>query len=73
MSSDSAGYSCFSSTPFQNWWSIIEFYKKEMAGGPPLSHRIDLPEARQLVEEAGFKVVKEMDISEQYYMLVLES
>ncbi|MBI4289666.1 MAG: 1-(5-phosphoribosyl)-5-[(5-phosphoribosylamino)methylideneamino]imidazole-4-carboxamide isomerase [Chloroflexi bacterium] len=53
------------------WVGIVEWVKKEMPVGPPLSERIDPAEARQLAARAGLTVSGEKALGEDYYIIVL--
>ena len=53
------------------WLAILEWYKRESDGGPPLDQRIDEAEMLKLVTAAGFRFTGRHELNRDQYMLVL--
>ena len=61
-------YRCLRKT---GWSAILEWRKKETAEGPPLDRRIGSDEMASLVEDAGFRVSSQRDVTSAHYLLVV--
>ncbi len=48
---------------------ILEWQKTKTQGGPPLEDRISKEEALRILEDSGFKDVKELNVYDQAYCL----
>ena len=53
------------------WTAIIEWYKRETEGGPPVEERLTQEEVRGMGEESGFVFVKKSELNENHYMVLL--
>ncbi|KAB2954264.1 hypothetical protein F9B85_00785 [Heliorestis acidaminivorans] len=49
--------------------AIIEFEAKEMEVGPPVHHRIDKAETKELLQKAGFSIIIEDSFTDMFYGL----
>jgi ubiquinone/menaquinone biosynthesis C-methylase UbiE len=47
--------------------AVIEFNETQTIFGPPISHRIDRKQVKELLTDIGFQCVSYMDISEAFY------
>jgi len=54
------------------WLSILEWYKKPTAHGPPPHDRLTPEEVQALAAEAGFTVTREQELNEDQYLVLLE-
>ena len=55
-----------------SWVAILEWYKKETDGGPPLEERIEEEEVVDISEKVGLKLVSRRDLNGKQYMLLLK-
>ncbi len=52
--------------------AIIEFHKRETPMGPPVSHRIGKSESEEIMKEAGFSIVDEFDLGDNFYCIIFK-
>lgn len=52
------------------WLVVLEWYKREMDEGPPLSQRIDMDDMRESIAKAGFRVRESRDLNGKQYMVM---
>ena len=52
------------------WLVVLEWYKREMEEGPPVSQRIDMDEMKELTAKAGFRVRETRDLNGKQYMVM---
>ena len=52
------------------WLVVLEWYKREMEEGPPVSQRIDIEEMKELTAKAGFRVRETRDLNGKQYMVM---
>jgi len=50
--------------------AVIEFYKRDTPMGPPTAHRISKDEAKDILANIGFIVLKDFDLGENFYCLI---
>jgi len=50
--------------------AIIDWEKKQTEMGPPIGHRIDKQETKEILNFSGFEVSMELEISDVFYGLV---
>jgi ubiquinone/menaquinone biosynthesis C-methylase UbiE len=53
------------------WCAVLEWYKKETPGGPPLERRISPEELRELANGAGLTFREWRDLNGKHYMALL--
>ena len=51
------------------WFTLIEWYKREMEDGPPLEGRITEDEVKDLAVKAGLRFVSQRDLNGKHYMM----
>jgi len=49
---------------------LIEFHKRQTQFGPPVDLRIDKNWAKKIFTKAGFKILKDFKLGENYYCLI---
>ena len=52
--------------------AIIEFHKRETPMGPPVSHRIGKSEVEDIMRTAGFAIVDEFDLGDNFYCIIFK-
>ena len=52
------------------WLVVLEWYKREMEEGPPVSQRIDMDDMREMTAKAGFRVRESRDLNGKQYMVM---
>ncbi|MAM67017.1 MAG: hypothetical protein CL702_11645 [Chloroflexi bacterium] len=57
----------------RGWCSIIEWYKKETAMGPPLERRIAPDDLEEVARDAGFRTMGWRDLNGDNYMMTLRN
>ena len=55
----------------RGWCSILEWYRKDTGGGPPLEVRIEPDELKELAPRAGFQFRDWRDLNGKQYMVTL--
>lgn len=51
---------------------VIDWEKKQTEAGPPVDHRLDKQEAKEILRACGFEIRRELEIGDIYYGLVAE-
>lgn len=51
---------------------VIDWEKKQTEAGPPIGHRLDKREAKEILKSSGFEVRKELGIADVFYGLVAD-
>ena len=49
---------------------VIEFHKRETPIGPPVPHRIEKEEVKNVMGDVGFLISEEFDLGDNYYCLI---
>ena len=57
----------------RGWCTVLEWYRKETANGPPLERRSDPDELRKLATQAGFRYRGHRDLNGEQYMMTLRN
>ena len=57
----------------RGWCTVIEWYKKETAMGPPLERRIDPADLEVVARDAGFRTMGWRDLNGENYMMTLRN
>ena len=57
----------------KGWCSVIEWYRKETAMGPPLERRIDPDDLEVVARDAGFRTMGWRDLNGDNYMMTLRN
>ncbi len=52
------------------WLAVVEWVKKEMTVGPPLSERLDMNEAIALAPKRGVRLEKQQALGDKHYFLL---
>lgn len=55
----------------RGWCTVLEWYRKETEGGPPLERRVDPEELRAMAQEAGFEYRSKRELNADQYMMTL--
>lgn len=53
------------------WLAMLEWHKREMESGPPVSERIAEEECLSLLEAAGFMLASRPYLSEEHYVFIV--
>lgn len=53
----------------RGWLAIIEWHKREMEEGPPLSERLSEAQVLRLTKRAGFAPIKRLPLNEKHYFI----
>ena len=53
------------------WLALMEWHKKEEEDGPPVEHRIEEAEAREMAEMLGFRFTSRHQLNSSQYMLLM--
>lgn len=52
--------------------AIIEWQKVESDVGPPIDHRLDISDVKQMLQDQGFENIQGMDIGDYFYAVVAQ-
>ena len=55
----------------RGWCTVLDWYRKDTGGGPPLEIRIEPPEMEELARSAGFQLRGWRDLNGKQYMVTL--
>ncbi|SEW44771.1 class I SAM-dependent methyltransferase [[Clostridium] fimetarium] len=50
--------------------AIVEWIKRESDWGPPISHRLDSGEVKQILIDCGFKEISIVELNEHFYIVM---
>ena len=54
------------------WCCVLEWYRKDNQGGPPLEKRIEADEMTALASAAGLRLLRQRNIKDRQYMLLFD-
>ena len=57
----------------RGWCTVLEWYRKETAGGPPLERRVEPDELRAMAQDAGFEYRTKRELNGDQYMMTLRN